>query len=334
MIEKRTVFILGAGASCPYGFPTARGLRKEILTKFEDRYLHFLGGAGEKIGAVRTVNGYPSLRTAKQFLECFDLSGTESVDLFLSRNPRFEKIGKMAICLSILHAEMKSKFRERVEKPEHDWYFYLYNRLMREATHPDDYSQFGDNPISFVTFNYDRSLEYYLLNCLRHSFEGMDEQRAIDELGRRPTIHVYGKPALPKSAESGEAPILQYGKEIAEKLPSIDLLGVTDSIHALHEERSNPQSKWIHEEISQAERLFFLGFGYAKENLAALGLPDVLRADQLIYGTALACTKREIRDIETLLKLALEHVDNRPSNRADQVKIIDCDCVSLLREFL
>ena len=334
MIEKRTVFILGAGASCPYGFPTARGLRKEILSTFEDRYMRFLGGAGEEVGAQRRANGYPSTRDAKQFLEHFDLSGTESIDLFLSRNPRFESIGKMAICLSILHAEMKSKFRERVEKPEHDWYFYLYNRLVREATRPEDYSQFGDNPVSFVTFNYDRSLEYYLSNCLLHSFEDMDRQKVGDELGRKPIIHVYGRPALPKSAESGQVQILPYGKEIAEKLPSIDLLSVIGSIHVVHEERANPELEKARAEISAADRIFFLGFAYADENMEALGLPDVLNPKQYIYGTALGFVQKEINLVRDKLGHALGHSEREKPNRSRQVQMHACDCVALLREFL
>ena len=103
----------------------------------------------------------------------------------------------MAICLSIHYAERKSRFREQVEKPEHDWYFYLYNRLTREATGKEDYRQFGGNPIPFVTFNYDRSLEDFLLTSLLHSFEGMDEQTAKEELEKTPIIHVYGRLALP-----------------------------------------------------------------------------------------------------------------------------------------
>ncbi len=34
MIEDRTVFILGAGASCPYGYPSGRELREEIYSYF------------------------------------------------------------------------------------------------------------------------------------------------------------------------------------------------------------------------------------------------------------------------------------------------------------
>ena len=38
MITEKTVFILGAGASKPYGFPTALELRKDIIYKFPNLY--------------------------------------------------------------------------------------------------------------------------------------------------------------------------------------------------------------------------------------------------------------------------------------------------------
>ena len=101
MIDKRTVFILGAGASCPYGFPTARGLRAKILSNFKTWYERYLYGDGDGIDDARIGRGYPEPTAVGPFLRSFDLSGTESIDLFLSRNPRFEKVGKMAICLSI-----------------------------------------------------------------------------------------------------------------------------------------------------------------------------------------------------------------------------------------
>ena len=35
MLEKKTVFILGAGASKPYNFPTAIELSKDVISNFD-----------------------------------------------------------------------------------------------------------------------------------------------------------------------------------------------------------------------------------------------------------------------------------------------------------
>jgi hypothetical protein len=43
MIKRPTVFVLSAGASCPYGFPTGEGLVDEVVTltrQFFNRFIH------------------------------------------------------------------------------------------------------------------------------------------------------------------------------------------------------------------------------------------------------------------------------------------------------
>jgi hypothetical protein len=332
MTEKRTVFILGAGASCPYGFPTARDLRRQILSGFEDRYLNYLGGAGEQIGAERRAAGYPSLRDAKRFLERFDRSGNESIDLFLSRNPQFEEVGKMAICLSILYAEKESSFRERVTKPEQDWYFHLYNTLTRQAMQKEGYRLFGENPTAFVTFNYDRSLEHFLFESLLHSFEGIDEKKAKEQLDRTPIIHVYGRPGPLPWEQDDDQRVLPYGSDI-DDFAVRNLRGIIANIHIVHEEKTNPELDKAHEEISRAERLFFLGFGYAEENLKSLGFPGALRPAHRIYGTALGWMPKEVEQIRNRLADGLNHDRQDKPDRRGQVTICNQDCVHLLREF-
>jgi hypothetical protein len=333
MTEKRTVFILGAGASCPYGFPTARDLRRQILSGFEDRYLNYLGGAGEQIGAERRAAGYPSLRDAKRFLECFDLSGTESVDLFLSRNPQFEEVGKMVICLSILHAEKDSSLREEVKEREQDWYFYLYNRLTRQATRKDDYRLFGESPVAFVTFNYDRSLEHFLFESLLHSFEGIDEKKAKEQLDKIPIIHVYGRPAPLPWVQDDNQNTLPYGRDI-DNFASTNLRAIVANIRVVHKERANPQLEKAREEISRAQRIFFLGFAYAQENLQALTFPGVLDRGHRIYGTATGWTSKEIQGIRRDFIHGLQAKGASSYEVEDRAQIHDCDCGHLLREYL
>ena len=42
MITEKPVFILGAGASCPYGFPSGAQLRENICLKFNDKFWKFI----------------------------------------------------------------------------------------------------------------------------------------------------------------------------------------------------------------------------------------------------------------------------------------------------
>lgn len=327
MIEKRTVFLLGAGASCPYGFPTATDLRKQILSDFEDRYVHFLDRAGAGIRVDRIANGYPDLPDVREFLKCFDRSSTASVDLFLARNPRFEIIGKIAICLSILHAEKYSNFREQTEKPEQDWYRYLYDRLTHELTGRDSYQQFHSNTVAFVTFNYDRSLEHFLFESLLNSFEDADTEKVREQLAQVPIIHVYGRPAALPWQEPDARTGLDYGKKL-DDLSFVNVLGFIDNIRIVHEGKENPEIEKACGLIHDADHVFFLGFGYAEENLKALRIPDVLATKQRLYGTAMGVP--DVGRIVSALKAGL-----RDAQAFAGVEIDDrADCLKLLHQFL
>ncbi len=70
--------------------------------------------------------------------------------------------------------------------------------------------------------------------------------------------------------------------------------------------------------IGEAQDIFFPGFGYAKENLELLKIPERLNALQYICGTAFGSTTKEIQDIKTILKL--------------DTQIEPWDCLMLLRQ--
>ena len=74
--------------------------------------------------------------------------------------------------------------------------------------------------------------------------------------------------------------------------------------------------------IKDADRIFFLVFGYDKENLHLLNIPGILRLSEDIYGTAKGLTPKEIGDIKDIF----------PSNVRTHIE--DTDCLSLLRKYL
>ena len=76
--------------------------------------------------------------------------------------------------------------------------------------------------------------------------------------------------------------------------------------------------------IREAKRVFFLGFGYAKENLNILGIPDIIRKTSDIYGTALGLTDREIKDVVWAFRTTLD----------SHIHCENLDCLALLRKYL
>ncbi len=335
MIKDNTVFILGAGASLPYGYPSGAELRHLIAHK----YAALLdNGFHEKDWDTSTY--HEVLRGAQEFSEIFRKSSTPSIDLFLARNPRFEYIGKRAIICCILDAESKSKFREDINNKNWDWYSYLFQRLTEDISDPTGYKKLTENNVSFITFNYDRSLEHFICESIENSFNDRrtelnrgiyisSEKSTLDYCKPFPVLHVYGKISdLPfENPDNGWI----YGKIVKDAMPIDDMIR---NIRVINDRCSDGVLAQIRGKIKNADRIFFLGFGFAKENLEVLGAPDIFKHGQMIFGTVYGFEDREI--FEILNKL-------RPGGRTkklpdffwgENITLVKDDSKLLLRKYL
>jgi hypothetical protein len=145
MIKKKTVLVLGAGASMPYGLPSGYELMKEILDGIpsEDSAL---------FRRLRDLGNDPS--DIKLFHENLLHSDQPSVDAFLEHWPKFVEMGKQAIAICLIPKESKSQFPFRSIQKGDSWYQYLIGKL--SVSCPDEFTK---NKLAIVTFNYDRSIE-------------------------------------------------------------------------------------------------------------------------------------------------------------------------------
>lgn len=317
MVKEPTVFILGAGASCPYGFPTGKELRTEIIKHFVDDCKSWLRHRGEdqKIIDIEAAK-------AAHFVEAFQESHTRSIDLFIGRNPEFQFQGTLAIAFRIISAEHNSKFGEDIRDQQRDWYFRLFELLTDKLVKKDDYKSFCENKVSFITFNYDRSLEHFLYGSLCNSFHDISEVEITNQLKTIPFIHIFGQIA-PLPWQNGKVS-LKYGMP-SHVLGNIDTL--RKNLRTIYEKKTIPFLKDARRLISEAKNIYFLGFGYAEENLQLLEISNCLKVSQMIYGTALGATERGIKRIKSLF-----HV--RQEGHSNSTIIHDFDCLHLLREYL
>lgn len=326
MISHQTVFILGAGASAPYEYPTGKILRKiickESVENFRDCILN-----SPSISTPRKVNLKSDI---EELSRVFYDSSTSSIDLFLSRNHRFADIGRMAIALSILLKEETSRFREDIRRQSPDWYSFLFNKMTNTLTEPDSYKYFKDNKVSFITFNYDRSFEYFLYESLINSFTTIPLQETkIKELIPFPIQHVYGVvEKLPwQDSEKG----IEYRSFMAANDKYQLIEKVKDNIRVIYD-RVNDDIEEMKKLIRAAGRIFFLGFGFAQENLEILGIPEVLKHQPNIYGTAFGWTEKEIEDLRGYLQSKFPQKEIAPLLNNPYIKNINC--YELLREYL
>jgi hypothetical protein len=327
MIETNTVFIIGAGASVPYGYPTGKELRR-IICKDVGKIIKAHISRNQGTQFEDELQDFSQL--LNEMKDAFFRSGTPSIDMFLSRSSSYAEVGKSAIVASILDAESSSVFHEETVIPEQDWYSYLYHRMSNELTGKDDCKRFGENKVAFITFNYDRSLEHFLSECLRYSFiDSLRYSVNIAELIPFRFIHVYGCVSdLPWQSGSG----LRYG----DRNDFRTVQRLTRNIRVIYD-RADANLYEAKQAILDADRVFFLGFGYAKENLDVLGLPDILNNHQKVYGSAYKFTKKERNSIVNYFcqrKDCTLNNNNEKVTRKGNVWLADYDCHRLLREWL
>lgn len=286
MIESRTVFVLGAGASRPYGFPTGLELREYICSpKFLERMQILMDNCSN----LERDEIDDWLQNINQFRDAFKNSGNASIDLFLSRNRQWADEGKLAISIAILDSEVHSKFSRPTDISEKDWMSELWDRMTDNLKGPRDHMQFASNDVSFITFNYDRSLEQFFFERLKHSYTKATAEEIRYVMGAITIHHVYG--LIEKPIEVGG--LLTYGV----KPVALDQLLERKNNISLIDERivvDNVCSRLLR----LAERIFFLGFGYAKENLTVLGIPDCLSHSPEIYGTAKGLVDGQVKRIK------------------------------------
>ena len=285
MRKQNTVFILGAGASVPYGFPTSKGLRKDIIDNFSRRYSPFIPqGDAHKDSVKRN-----QITHVNEFKRYFNLSSIFSIDYFIARNPRFIDFGKDAIILHLLEFKKNSKFRQHTKIEHSDWYSFLYNYMISEARSANSFSKISNNHLSFLTFNYDRSLEHFLIESLSHSFENIHEDDIEQILLNNSIYHIYGSISdLPSKNSKG----LEYGGNVDFKELSIlqqNILTIGDKFKINDD---------ILDIIYEADRIFFLGFGFDKINLINLRISQNLRPNQKIYATVYGLNNKFISDLK------------------------------------
>jgi hypothetical protein len=327
MITEETVFILGAGASMPYGYPSGEGLSNHICS-FENKFDFILNNFDQE----DKKNELKQKMT--ELVKKLKNAPTTSIDLFLARNrgEGFLDFGKMAILFSIFHFEIHGKnFRDLAKEGKNqDWFSYLYKKMTNDLKAPDDRLKFKQNKVSFITFNYDRSLEHFFYESLKNSFTYTNKE-LLTEVKSIPIFHVYGKISdLDWERDSGEGiKYLYHSNKKVQHLFTINKLDeLRGNIKLMYQNNVKTDYSKLVEKIKTAKKIFFLGFGYSEENMEVLEIGDSLSYEQDIYGTAYELSEKRIEEIRRMMK------KNWPSAKTEDEnpKIIDTDCLGLLKQ--
>ena len=283
MITRPTVLILGAGSNVEYDFPTGDKLRIEIID-----------GLGRP-GTAQQGHFINSLSYGQDYLIKFARDfkkSSESIDRFLEENTHYKQIGYRAIAYSLTrYARNADLYRTATPR----WYDYLWRTL--DEGHDD----FINNKLSIITFNYDRSLEHYLAMALRQ-IHHLNDVKIGESLRHLKFIHLYGT--------IGGQPFIDDPHPVrGEPVSFDDTSRLKDSAATIKiTKRSTDDSvsdafKAAHKEISKAEYIFILGFGFDSLNCKHLAIADHIRSDARVYATAYGIGRSIMDDVQVLLGL-------------------------------
>jgi hypothetical protein len=304
----RVVFVLGAGASRPYGLPTSKELRTILLgTEAGDRALISLGINFDRIVSFIDSRGMrdepkygelfaratdreipTDLNVARLFVDaaldgfCVGRGGTlknfrhrlfnsqrVSIDAFITNNPDLEKIAKHAVAAVLLLCE-------REERLEADWYQQFLERLMRGGAH--------DGEFGVITFNYDRSFEHYFKRAYAHNYLS-DELLASKLYRQLKILHAYG--CLGTLEGTIMPPLVRYG-DVNTFGDAVDQMELATPAHS-----PNDNIKGL---LDGVERVVFIGFGFWKENMDLIELDK--KDPPSIYASAFRLPVTVMEDVK------------------------------------
>lgn len=264
-----TVLVLGAGASQPYGYPLGSGLRTTLSSEDSD-FIALVEKAGHSRGEII------------HFMTEFGNSNLASVDVFLERRPALATLGRAMIAAAILRCE-----------PAHlqgDWYMYLWNLLAQGAPTVDAFRQ---NALRVITFNYDTSLERFLINSMRASYDvQLDLAKQVID-GTVQVIHVHGQIPykLAGSVVSPSTPDPENVRDFASK------------IITLHQGEDNSREfSMARYWLAQTKRVLFLGFSYQADNVRRLLPREWLRNGMDMRGSTFGMVGQEINRLTSMFR--------------------------------
>ncbi len=302
---RTTTLVLGTGSNASYGFPSGRALRQLILDSLanETPTFDFL---------VDNVTRADNIRI---FREQFRRSGRNSIDAFLAERPELLQIGKAAIAACLIPFENYGHLVNEEGKGDL-LYQYLWGFLAER------WRELPDGKLRIVTFNYDRSLEQFLFEAGKATFNWSD-QDAAHVFSKVPIVHVYG--TLGGSGYPGDAHKFSIVRPYDDRLDAETLHLAMESLRVIPEHRDGGDEilKLCNDFLRESQTICFLGFGYDDINVRRLGLSSLLthhndghpNHGKVVMGTVVGLMGAEVERVKKILATDDRYVANLPCER-------------------
>ena len=277
MLKQNTVLILGAGSSMDYQMPSGAQLLNMIKKECNNI----------KRGDYKIIES--SGFSTSPFVELLTaLMDTDflSIDAFLSVYKEHNDAGKFMIAACLLPCEKPENFQgfgiEKDDKRE-NWMQYLFQRKKGNSL-----IEFASNPVTFITFNYDRCLDYYIRRYMKGRYRATEAEieKAMETL---PIIHVHG--------QLGSLTQVPFG-QLAKSYSAGSVAWAAKSIQIIHEAERSTQFQRATNSLCYAKRIGILGFGFHPTNIQRLDMKDANK-HATVFATAKGMSKPEIAEAQS-----------------------------------
>lgn len=313
-MKRNYTFVVGAGASFEFGFPTGKSLTEEIskILKFSaDDFGRISSGDNCLRLAIERIP-FPEdgkrwnldylFEAARQI--SLNMGLAPSIDNYLEAKKEligYSEIGKLAIARALLSAERKSALwfdwrKGRNQAPNFasfkaNWLTNLFQILSAEK----GFEGFCDalKTIRFVTFNYDRVVEKFFFEAIR-SYFSKSENETTDAINENlNVVHVYGNlgPLFERNA-------VEFGD--SEQHASVYRAGTnirTFSEGVEAQDRMRLAKEWL----ADSDIILFIGFGFLPLNLEAMAPKGALKSVP-VYCTAYGLSSDNIEISRNILQ--------------------------------
>jgi len=338
---KKTVFVIGAGASNEAKLPIGYELKKTISNLLDIYIDVFQQKSGDRL-----IKRALELHVQKEAGQTGDIASflneawlirdalplAISIDNFIDAHKDNERIalcGKLAIVRSILEAEKKSRLY--YEKSSQDinvdfksldktWYLSFF-QLLTENCQKDDLKE-RFKSVTLIIFNYDRCVEHFMFNALKNYYR-ISETETTEIMKCINIYHPYGSVgSLPcfsniDSMKFGAEPNAQQLLTLAEEIKTFT-------------EGTDPNSSDILEirrHMGVAQRLVFMGFAFHELNMKLIvpKYEDGNRTRPKCYATTYLISKSD--------QVVVRSRINGLYGSVIDTKMEDLTCADFLKEF-
>lgn len=311
-MKKKTVYVIGAGASKEANLPTGYELKDSISSLLDIRFKHGNQSSGDPLIAAALHVYMEELDPQDNDIYPYQLAAwhirdampqATSIDSFIDTHRDNDKIamcGKLAIVRSILDAERNSllyvdnlhgKPKMDFNSLETTWYGKFF-KLLHTNCRIDDLED-RLRSISLIIFNYDRCIEHFLFHALRNYYK-ISPAEAARLISCMNIFHPYGSVGLLPWFTNADGDTMGFGDD----LYAGQLLQLAKKIKTFAE-GTDPESSEvlaIREDMENAQKLVFLGFAFHKLNMQLI-TPDNSRNDYRpipeCYATTLNISKSD-----------------------------------------